>query len=81
MHPQNIEITDGTLISWWLWVCNLGLHRDIVIGNGIEFVYLSRTDEQEARFEFVHADHTRQDVYISKVRRRGSAQVQVRVDE
>ena len=81
MYANKIEITDGILIPWWLWVCNLGYHGDRVTGNGIEFVYLSRTDDQEALFEFVQADNTRQYVFIGQVRRYGSTQVIVRVVE
>ena len=45
------------------------------------FVFLSRTDGQEAPFEFVQADNTRQYVFIGHVRRYGSTQVIVRVVE
>ena len=81
MHPEQIEITNGNLIQWWLWVGHLGSHSDRIIGNGIEFVFLSRTDGQEALFEFAQADNTQQYVFRSQVRRYGSTQVIVRVDE
>ena len=81
MHPPQIEITNGTLIPWWLWVCNLGHYRDRVIGNGIEKVFLSRYDDREARFEFVHPDNTREHVFICQARRGGSGRVNVRIAE
>ena len=81
MYPNNIEITDGTLIPWWLWVCNLGSHTYRVIGNGIEKVFLSRTDDREALFEFVHPDNRRGYVLICEVRSFGSARMNVRIAE
>ena len=79
MHPTQIEITNGTLIPWWLWVCNLGRLRHRAIGDGIEKVFLSRTDEWEALFEFVQPDNTREYVFISQELSFGSLRVKVRI--
>ena len=81
MHPTQIEITNGTLIPCWLWVCSLGRLRDRAIGNGIEKVFLSRTDDREALFEFVQPDNTREYVFISQELSFGSARVKVRIAE
>ena len=81
MHPTQIEITNGTLIPWSLWVCNLGRLRDRAIGNGIEKVFPSRTDEWEALFEFAQPDNTREYVFISQELSFGSARVKVRIAE
>ena len=69
-RPNSMDISTSTTIPWWLWVCNLGKHSGRVIGNGIEKVFLSRSNDREALFEFVHNDTTRVNVFIagSKVR-------------
>ena len=53
-----VDITDGTIIRWWLWVCNLGQRTRDVIGEGIQEVHLSRTLAQEVVFKFVRVDNT-----------------------
>ena len=56
--PDAVDITDGKVITWWLWVSNLGQITVEVIGNGIRQVFLSRTLEQEVVFKFLRVDNT-----------------------
>ena len=53
-----IDITDGAIFPWWLWVSNLGNRTPDIIGEGIREVHLSRTQEQEVVFNFIRVDNT-----------------------
>ena len=53
-----IDITDGAIFPWWLWVSNLGNRTHDIIGEGIREVHLSRTQEQEVVFNFIRVDNT-----------------------
>ena len=57
-EDEFIDITDGAIFPWWLWVSNLGHRTRDVIGEGIKEVYLSRTLEQEVVFNFIRVDNT-----------------------
>ena len=53
-----IDITDGAIFPWWLWVSNLGNRTHDIIGEGIREVHLSRTQEQEVVFNSIRVDNT-----------------------
>ena len=65
-QPTWVEITKNKSIPWWLWVSNLGHDTGRVIGNGIEKVFLSRSEAGEAVFEFVRQDSTRETVFLTR---------------
>ena len=65
-QPRWVEITKNESIPWWLWVSNLGHDTGRVIGNGIEKVFLSRSEAGEAVFEFVRQDSTRENVFLTR---------------
>ena len=75
---DTVDITDGTLIPWWLWVSNLGQRTLDVIGNGIRQVLLSRTLEQEVLFKFVRVDNTEASVFLGLRELAGASIVYVR---
>ena len=54
-----IDITDGTIFPWWLWVSNLGNRTHDIIGEGIREVHLNRIEDQKVVFNFIHVDNTR----------------------
>lgn len=62
----SIDITDGELIPWWLWVSNLGHRTRHVIGEGIEEVHLSQTLAQEVVFHFIRVDNTKASLLIGR---------------
>ena len=62
--PDGVDITDGKVITWWLWVSNLGQITLEVIGNGIQQVFLSRTRELEVVFKFLRVDNTEVSVFV-----------------
>lgn len=76
--PNTVDITDGTLISWWLWVSNLGPRTVDVIGNGIRQVLLSRRLEQEVVFAFVRVGNTEASVFLGLREIAGASLVYVR---
>lgn len=53
-----LDITDGTHLRWWLWVCNLGKYTRRVIGTGVRNAYIAMNMDHEAVFTFVRADTT-----------------------
>ena len=53
-----LDITDGTHLLWWLWMCNLGSHTKKVIGTGVRSAYIAMNVDHEAVFTFVRADGT-----------------------
>ena len=55
---NDLDITDGAVIPWWLWVGNLGHHTDAIIGEGIVRAFLSRRQKAEVVFTFIHGDNS-----------------------
>ena len=54
-----VDITDGRLIRWWLWLPNLGNHSQEVIGVGVTRAWLSMRDNgNSAAFNFERTDGT-----------------------
>ena len=53
-----LDITDGTHLRWWLWICNCGNFTNTVIGTGVRSAYVSMNMEHEAVFKFVRADES-----------------------
>ena len=53
-----INITDGRISPWWLWVSNLE-NRTVIIGEGIREVHLNRIEDQKVVFNFIRVDNTR----------------------
>ena len=41
-EERGLDITDGTKLLWWLWICNLGLHSFEVIGEGVERAWVAK---------------------------------------
>ena len=77
-RPDSVDITDGILLPWWLWVSNLGQRTLDVIDNGIRQVLLSRTSEQEVLFTFVRVDDTEASVFLGVRKLAGASIVYVR---
>ena len=57
---MNVElnITDGSTLMWWLWICNLGGQTQRVIGNGVHSAHVSMRNEHVACFRFGRMDDT-----------------------
>ena len=54
-----VDITDGNLIRWWLWLPNLGNHSQEIIGVGVKKAWLSmRGNGNSAAFNFQQTDGT-----------------------
>ena len=53
-----LDITDGSVLRWWLWICNLGLHTREVIGVGVRCARVAMNDTDEAVFTFTRVDDT-----------------------
>ena len=57
---QALDITDGRVFRWWLWICNLGYHSREVIGVGVHGARVSLTKgANTAAFTFDRTDGTR----------------------
>ena len=65
--PQHVavDITDGRLIRWWLWLPNLGNHSQEIIGVGVTKAWLSMKDNgNSAAFNFEQTDGTCVQVFL-----------------
>ena len=63
------DITDGSILRWWLWICNLGAHSKDVIGPGVTEARVSMTDDwMSATFTFERADGSSRQVVLSRGR-------------
>ena len=51
-----LDITDGNLLCWRLWICNLGLHTRTVIGTGVRSAHIAMPTDDEAVFKFGRSD-------------------------
>ena len=51
-----VDITDGNLLCWWLWICNLGPNTRKVIGTGVRSAHIAMPTNDEAVFKFGRAD-------------------------
>ena len=74
LAPLNneLDITDSTILRWWLWIVNLGKHSRDVIGPGVTRARVSMTDDGNmATFTFDRADGTRRQVFLSLNRHNG----------
>ena len=76
--PDAVDITDGKVITWWLWISNLGYQTVDVIGNGIGQVHLNRTRDQEVVFKCLRVDNTEASVFLGLRDRDGASFVYVR---
>ena len=57
---QALDLTNGHVSRWWLWVCNSSHHSRDVIGVGVHGARMSMTDNSNAAaFAFHWADGTR----------------------
>ena len=54
-----LDLTDGTRLTWWLWICNLGPSTTDAIGVGVREAHVTMKSEHEAIFEFTRTDHTK----------------------
>ena len=70
-----IDITDGAIIPWWLWTCNLGNRTRYIIGEGITTVLVNRASEQEVVFIFIRVDNTNSFLRLGCRVRGGSSEV------
>ena len=78
--PDAVDITDGKVFTWWLWISNLGHRTFDVIGNGIRQVRLSRTLEQEVVFKCLRVDNTEASVLLGLLVPHGASFVYVRTE-
>ena len=54
-----LDITNGGILQWWLWVGNLGINSQAVIGDGITRARVSMDqDGRKATFTFHRTDGT-----------------------
>ena len=53
-----VDITDGTHLRWWLWICNLATYTNTVIGTGVRSAHVAMNMDHEAVFKFVRADES-----------------------
>ena len=64
-----LDITDGTTLRWWLWICNLGHHSRDVIGPGVTGARVSMTEDwMEATFTFYRTDGSRSRISLVRGR-------------
>ncbi len=64
-----LNITDGSTLRWWLWICNLGNLTWEVIGVGVHSARLALNGCDEAVFTFSRADDTECTVRLQCIRR------------
>ena len=55
---SKMDLTDGQVLRWWLWICNLGNLTREVIGAGVVKAHLAMNGSDEAVFTFTRADDT-----------------------
>ena len=56
---NELDITDGSILQWWLWIGNLGSNSQAVIGDGITRARVSMDqDGRKATFTFHRTDGT-----------------------
>ena len=66
---DDLDITDGTILRWWLWIGNLGEHSRDVIGPGVTGARVSMTDDgKSATFTFDRTDASSRQVVLSRGR-------------
>ena len=54
-----LDITDGSILQWWLWVGNLGNNSQAAIGDGITQARVSMNQHgKKATFTFLRTDGT-----------------------
>ena len=64
------DITDGSILRWWLWIGNLGAHSRDVIGPGVTGARVSMADDgNSATFTFDRTDGSSSHVVLSCSRR------------
>ena len=78
-YPEEADVTDGRLLRWWLWVCNLARSTRQVTGVGITRAFLTRWDQSEYRFRFVRVDGSEAHVILTEQRWGGGSSVAFRV--
>ena len=39
---RGLDLTYGTELLWWLWICNLGAHTIEVIGTGVQSAWVAK---------------------------------------
>ena len=55
---SKMDLTDGQVLRWWLWICSLGNFTREVIGAGVVKAHLAMNGSDEAVFTFTRADDT-----------------------
>ena len=61
-----LDITDGSILRWWLWIGNLGAYSRDVIGPGVTGARVSMTDDPlSATFTFERVDGSSSHVVLS----------------
>ena len=61
-----LDITDGKVLRWWLWICNLGVNSTEVIGVGVIGAKVSIMDRgHSATFTFYRVDGTSSRVVLT----------------
>ena len=61
-----LDITDGKVLRWWLWICNLGVYSKEVIGEGVLTAQVSITSKgNAATFTFNRVDSTSSRVVLT----------------
>ena len=53
-----LDITDGTRLRWWLWICNLGPLTKDVNGSGVCSAHIAMNTDNEAVFKFIRSDES-----------------------
>ena len=64
-----LNLTDGTHLRWWLWICNLGKFTRSVIGAGVHSAHVAMNAGHEAVFKFIRADDTECTVMLLCIQR------------
>ena len=58
-YPDKVEITAGSNLAWWPWVCTIDMRRrSRLIGDGVTRVFLGRVRRRQVVFEFWRVDDT-----------------------
>ena len=64
-----LDITNGEVLRWWLWICNLGRYSRDVIGVGVIRAEVSMADRRKsATFTFYRVDSTSSRVVLASSR-------------
>ena len=53
-----LDITDGTCLRWWLWICNLGSLTTEVNGTSVRSAHIAMNTDNEAVFKFIRSDES-----------------------